>query len=374
MGYKLVIGSILDDRKSMFSKIGKNHRALILGIALCAVLSSCTSIGPKTMDRDQLDYGRSVGDNWKNQMLTNLVGLRYVDMPVFVDVGQIVSGYSLETQVSADIGFGNSFTGGDSQGIGAGGKFTDRPTITYTPKTGEAYLRSLLEPVEPRALLSLVLAGYSSELLFTWAVESINGLKNYSVVAGKARRADPEFTEYVKLMQELQDASAISFELENDPKTGHDMIMVLDNDRLDEATLAKRKRSGELLGLSPEMSRYRVMYAPYASDGGTLAIQTRSIIQMLVAMSGFIDIPPENSSYAARGYELPAGVSRPFHVNSGPNRPEDKFAQIKYKGDWYWIENDDLHSKRVFTLMLFLTTLTNYAGEQNAPVLTIPTN
>jgi hypothetical protein len=28
----------------------------------------------------------------------------------------------------------------------------------------------------------------------------------------------------------------------------------------------------------------------------------------------------------------------------------------------------------VFTLMLFLTTLTNYAGEENTPVLTIPTN
>jgi len=358
----------------MFSKIGKNHKALILGMALCAVLPSCTSIGPKTMDRDQLDYGRSVGDNWKNQMLTNLVRLRYVDMPVFVDVGQIVSGYSLETQVSADIGFSNSFTGGDSQGIGAGSKFTDRPTITYMPKTGEAYLRSLLEPVEPRALLSLVLAGYSSELLFTWAVESINGLKNYSIVSGKARQADPEFTEYVKLVQELQDAAVISFELENDPKTGHDIIMVMDNDGLDEAILVKRKRTGELLGLSPKLSRYRVMYAPYASDGGTLAMQTRSIIQMLIALSGFIDIPPENRSYASRGYEFPPGVIRPFRVYSGPERPEDKFAQIKYKGDWYWIENHDLQSKRVFTLMLFLTTLTNYAGDKNAPVLTIPTN
>ncbi len=362
------------ERNSMNRQGGGFYLALILCASLSVALAACTSIGPMTMDRDQLDYGRSVGDNWKNQMLTNLVRLRYVDMPVFVDVGQIVSGYSLETQVSADIGFSNSFTGGDSQGIGAGGKFTDRPTITYMPKTGEAYLRSLLEPVEPRALLSLVLAGYSSELLFSWAVESINGMKNYSVVAGKARRADPEFTEYVKLVQELQDVAAISFELENDPKTGHDMVMVLNNDRLDEATQAKRKRSGELLGLNPELSRYRVMYAPYASDDGTLAMQTRSIIQMLVAMSGFIDIPPENRSYAARGYELPTGVTRPFHVNSGPNRPEEKFAQIKYMGHWYWIENDDLHSKRVFTLMLFLTTLTNYAGEQNAPVLTIPTN
>jgi len=358
----------------MLNQDSKYHLKVIFCSGLCAALAACGSIGPKTMDRDQLDYGRSVGNSWKNQMLTNLVRLRYVDMPVFVDVGQIVSGYTLETQVSAEVGFSNSFTGGDAQGVGAGGKFTDRPTITYMPKTGEDYLRSLLEPVEPRSLLSLVLAGYSSELLFTWAVESINGRKNYSMVAGKARQADPEFTEYVKLLQELQDAAAISFELENDPKTGHDIIMVMDNDGLPEAIQAKRKRVGELLGLSQNLSRYRVMYAPYSSDGGILAMQTRSIMQMLIALSGFIDIPPENRSFASSGYDVPSGVTRPFHVHSGPDRPEDKFAQINYKGDWYWIENHDLQSKRVFTLMLFLTTLTNYEGDKNAPVLTIPTN
>jgi len=358
----------------MHNKHTSHYLALILGTVLCVALTACSSIGPKTMDRDQLDYGRSVGDNWKNQMLANLVKLRFVDMPVFVDVGQIVSGYTLQTQVSGRVGFGDSFTGGDSQGVGAGGSFTDRPTITYTPKTGEDYLRSLLEPVEPRSLLALVLAGYSSELLFSWAVESVNGMRNYSIKRGGARQADPEFIEYVALIQVLQDAAAIGFELENDPKTGHDIIMVFDSKHFDETIQLRRARARELSGLNQELNRYRVIYAPYASDDSTLAMQTRSIIQILGSMSGFIDIPPEKSSYAADGYDLPYGVSRPFHVLSGQERPEESFAEIKYKGDWYWIEDSDLTSKRVFTLMLFLTTLTNYGGDENAPVLTIPTS
>ena len=117
----------------MFRDSGRPFFKRFFGITLCVALTACSSIGPSTMDRDHMDYGRSVGENWKNQMLTNLVRLRYVDMPVFVDVGQIVAGYSLETQVSAEAGFGNSFTGGDAQGMAAGGKFTDRPTITYNP-------------------------------------------------------------------------------------------------------------------------------------------------------------------------------------------------------------------------------------------------
>ena len=340
---------------------------------LCAIMAACSSYGPKSMDRDQLDYGRSVGENWKAQMLLNLVKLRYVDMPVFVDVGQIVSGYSLETMVNAGLGFNTSFVGTDTQSLGASGRFTDRPTITYTPKTGDDYLRSLLEPVEPRALLSLVLAGYSSELLFSWALESINGVQNYSISGRKTQNADPEYTEFIKLFQHLQDLGAISFEIESKPGANQDMIVLFANEGLDQSTQAKRLRSREILGLSPDTDRFRVVYAPFARQKGTLAMQTRSMMQMMAALSGFVEVPPAKASHAAPGYQVPSGNEWPFRVHSGPDRPEDSFTAIKYKGYWYWIENGDLLSKRVFTLMLFLTTLTNTGATENAPVLTIPT-
>lgn len=76
-------------------------------------------------------------------------------MPVFVDVGQIVSGYSIETSVQGMIGFSNNLIGGDGKSLGVEGRYTDRPTITYIPKTGEDYLRSLLEQVEPLLIASL---------------------------------------------------------------------------------------------------------------------------------------------------------------------------------------------------------------------------
>ena len=325
------------------------------------------------MDRDQLDYGSSLSDNWKAQMLANLVKMRYVDMPVFVDVGQIVSGYSLETMVQAGIGLNNSFTGGNAQSLGASGKFTDRPTITYTPKTGNEYLRSLLEPVEPKALLSLVVAGYSSELLFTWAVESINGVHNFAVSRSTRDNADPEFIEFIQLFQELQDQGAVNFEVQTDPGTNYDMLVVFEAEDLDQATLVARERTREILNLVQGRNKFRVVYGPFSNREDVLAIQTRSILQMLSALSGFIDVPPEKSSHALGGFELQPGIRRPFQVHSSPDRPQDSFTEIKYKGYWYWIENEDLASKRVFTLMMFLTTLTNTGRDVNAPVLTIPT-
>jgi len=339
----------------------------------CALLASCSSYGPKSMDRDQLNYGTSIGDNWKNQMLANIVKMRYLDMPVFVDVGSIVSGYSLSTTVSGNVGFGNSFTGGDAHGLGASGTFTDRPTITYMPKTGNDYLRAILEPVEPKNLLALIQAGYSSELLFSWAVEAINGVHNWSASSRNNTDPDPEYLEFVKLMQELQYLGAVGFELTTDSKTKHDVIFVLDKQGLPESTRQKSLRVGEIIGLEPGLDRYRVIYAPFKTNSATLAMQTRSVIQMLSAMAGFIDIPADHVTFTSPGHDVSRLSTRPFHVRSGTERPEHSFAEIKYEDHWFWIENSDILSKRVFTLMLFITTLTNQANSPNAPVLTIPT-
>ena len=345
-------------------------------VCLGILLASCGSYGPRSMDRDQLNYGNSIGDNWKNQMLSNIVKIRYVDMPVFVDVGSIVSGYSLSTTVNGRLGFGDSFSSGTTQGLGASGTYTDRPTITYMPKTGDDYLKAILEPVAPSSLLALIQAGYSSELLFTWAVESINGVHNWSASRKSSHRssnADPEFIEYVALMQELQILGAVGFELVSDENAKHAIIFRLKKEGLPESTLQKGRRAAEIIGLDPDQEKFRVIYAPFKSDSSTLSIQTRSVIQMLSAMAGFIEVPAEKTAYAAPGYDASGSSRRPFQVYSSKDRPEQSFAEVKYQDYWYWIDNSDLTSKRVFTLMLFITTLTNQANDANAPVLTIPT-
>jgi len=197
----------------------RSHLVLLLAIGLTTALAGCGSLGPRTLDRDQINYGNSIGDNWKNQMLANLVKIRFVDMPVFVDVGQIVSGYTLETQVNGSLGFSSSLIGGDTQSVGAAGRYTDRPTITYMPKTGEDYLRSLLEPVKPGSVLSLIAAGYRPDLLFAWAVESINGLHNFSGTGRTSQAADSDYYEFVRLLTALQESGAVSFEVQTDPET-----------------------------------------------------------------------------------------------------------------------------------------------------------
>ncbi|MEN8781141.1 MAG: hypothetical protein ABF292_08505 [Desulfobacterales bacterium] len=63
------------------------------------LLVSCSHIGPKTVTRDRFDYNTAIADSWKEQTLLNIVKLRYADMPLFVEVASVVSGYTLEGSV-----------------------------------------------------------------------------------------------------------------------------------------------------------------------------------------------------------------------------------------------------------------------------------
>lgn len=111
--------------------------ALLLPVL--ALLAACATIGAGSVNRDRLDYAEALASSWKEQMLLNIVKLRYGDMPVFLEVSSVISSYQLQSQLSLLGTLSSGLTPGlpDTRGwgttLGATGLYTDRPTITYTP-------------------------------------------------------------------------------------------------------------------------------------------------------------------------------------------------------------------------------------------------
>src|SRR5579872_5898389 len=111
-------------------------------LLLLTVSAGCRSIGPDSVARDRADYSESIGESWKRQTLLNIVKLRYLDPPIFVDVANIVAGYSLQTGVSLSGTVSSEHAvQGNFGAAGLQGIYTDRPTITYTPLTGNKFIK-----------------------------------------------------------------------------------------------------------------------------------------------------------------------------------------------------------------------------------------
>jgi hypothetical protein len=77
--------------------------AAVLGLSVAA----CSSIGPATVPRDRIDYASSIGNSWKEQTLLNIVKLRYADMPIFLDVAQVIAGYQVQSAITGSFTLGN---------------------------------------------------------------------------------------------------------------------------------------------------------------------------------------------------------------------------------------------------------------------------
>ncbi len=106
--------------------------------------------------------------------------------------------------------------------LSAGGQavYTDRPTITYVPLTGEKFLRGMINPIDPKNIFFMLQSGYAADFILSLTVESLQGVRNRSMTGGAVREADPEFLRALRLMREVQTAGGMGMRVEEDRAKG----------------------------------------------------------------------------------------------------------------------------------------------------------
>jgi hypothetical protein len=357
------------------------RRESAIAVAFMAALfvTGCHSVGPTTVPRDRFDYSSAIAESWKRQTLLNIVKLRYVDPPTFVDVGQIVSGYQLETALSLG---GNLSSEGAIQGnsLTAGGsaRFTDRPTVTYTPLTGSKFIRALMTPLPPDSVLYTVQSGWPANAVFFSAVAVMNGLKNQETTIAGVTPPDPKFIRVLELLRKIQVTGAVGIRVQQDSQRQQTSMLTFRSKDISPETLSDIKELRELLHLDPEAGDFKIAFGATASDTKELALQTRSMLHIMMTMAAQADVPPEDVAQgrASPGYETSgpnAEQLRLLRIKCSSNKPTDSYAEVQYRKHWFWIDDRDLRSKRAFAFMMMLFTLAEPGERENLPVLTIPT-
>lgn len=322
-----------------------------------------------------------MANSWKQQTLLNIVKLRYGDTPIFVDVGQIVSGYQLVSTVQAGGTVNPAGVAGTSFfNMGAQGQYTDRPTITYVPLTGSQFLRTLMTPIPPIRLFELIEAGWPIELLFNAAVQDVNGLSN-SRTGSQARTAVPEFVALVKSLRIVQESGAVGLRVEPDPaKIGGKLILSFPRKPVPPEIQVERDTVKRLLGLNLEKDEFYVIYGTTDQRDDVVALHTRSGMQILRELSSHVQVPEEHQKeervfpHALRPSGDQDTLPSLIRISSDTVKPGDAFSSVRYNDRWYWIDNRDIRSKGTFTFLLIFMTLADTGEKVPSPLVTIQAN
>jgi hypothetical protein len=337
-------------------------------ILLLAGLSGCASIGPSTISRDRFDYITAISDSGKSQMLLNVVKLRYGDAPVFLDMSSVINQYTVEGSLG--------FLGAGSSSVTGQGKYTDRPTITYLPVSGDKFARGLVTPIPPPVIVNLIQAGYPADLVLRLCVHAINGIHSRYGGSARSREADPEFYPLVEKLRRIQHAGEVGMRIEK--TADRDTSIVVFKKKVNPALEADVAEVRRLLGLDSEALEFNVVYGSVAANDREIALLTRPMIEILIDLSSYIEVP---AASLAEGRTFPSPA--PERVNddpviplirifSSPQRPEDFFAAVPYRQDWYWIDDKDFPSKHLFSFVMFLFTFLETETKQGAPIITLP--
>lgn len=356
------------------------HLRLVMVAALLSVgLSACSSIGPSTVARDRFDYVSAISDSWKQQMLLNIVKMRYGDNPVFMDIGQVISGYELEGTLSASgtvsAGAKGPSFAGDLVNLGASGRYVDRPTITYSPLTGADFVKTMLTPFPPGAVMFLIEAGWPVDFMLQVSVHAINGIRNQK--AGiETSVADPEFIEILKVMKRVQSKGGIGFRVQREKEGSEATLLLFHTRHLNSEALQDIAELKRLLRLNPDATDIRITYGADSQSDDEIALHTRSAYHVLVTLASLVSVPSQHVAErrtVATMDEVSGGPPL-VTIHSGTERPADAFVQAKYRDHWYWVDDRDFRSKRTMTFLTILFTLSETGQKIQQPILTIRAN
>lgn len=359
-----------------------------LGLVLSLALPGCLGgLGPDTVRLTRTDYNVASQETSAQELLLNLVRLRYRDTPYFLQIASL----STNMRATAGVGGSGSFPtdGARVGGVDGSLRIEESPTITYTPLVGDRFVSELLEPVAPEVLLLLSHAGWSMDRFFRLLVQEINGVPNAPTASGPTPAREPIFDDFLRvaelfrILQSQRQVTLIGGRIGRDGAArdvGEEERGVLV--RFSESALGTdvHRELAERLDLDPERRLFELVTGIGDRAPQRINLVLRSVMSAMFYASHAIEVP-EADREAGRVTTTLDRDGEPFdwHRLTGSllrvraGRPDSRpYAAVRYRGTTFSIGDDDLESKSTFSMLNLILAL--QAGEvpSTGPVLTLP--
>jgi hypothetical protein len=345
----------------------------VLGIILFTLVLSCSRVGPDSIPRDQFNYNAAIAESSNEQLLLNLIRLRYSEPLVFLRVSSVISQYSRSGSVSATGEYNPNLGSYASSGIG--GTWAHTPTITYSPVSGSEFSQNLLYPLPADALFRLVQSGWPSELVLRITTSSINGIHNDVARPSRRRSADERLTELLEVWRKLSTAGLIGIKTQPSPASGRVVLFIRSN--VPEEYKVDVEKFCNLMNLDPTLDEYEIRYGLIQQKNSEIVVLTGSIWDVMINLAWQFNVPQEHidSGRTLNSFEVTdERFFRPIDLKFSKNEPKDAFIAVFEHGYWFYIEHTDRESKRVFAFLQLLLSLAESTRTDVTPAITIPSN
>ena len=353
--------------------------------------------GPKMFRSQQPEYNAAVVSNEERQLLENLVRLRYCDNIASLDIASL--GYTGSRCINGSVSLGNGFLsdlGHIDKKVGASLNINpgSDPSVNLTPPSGKDYIKKYMTPIQFSAVSALVQGGWSVDRVFNLCVERVNDLYNATEADGPTPERVPSyepFQAFTSILDEADGNRLLEFGSHPD-KNFSGMYLYLNepklNDRMRHASAetmpyynglkARIRELKQLAGVSQKESLFK-LEEDFVSDMGSssLVIQCRSLLGVMFYLSQNVDVPQEHKDKGlvgvtkdVAGEEFDWGeVCKYFSVQCSKCRPKNAYVSCKYRGQWFYIADDDRDSKMTLMLVMQLCKLQSSDYKSNTPLL-----
>lgn len=372
-----------------YYKIYKNY--FFYSIVAFTLLGCQSTFGPGALEKTHPAYNKSISETLSEQMLINLVRLRYREQPAFLDISSITVSPRISTSANIDTTIITG-SGGDFIQPGVGVEYSQSPTISYTPLRGEDFLKSVLSAISLEAILVMTQSGWSIERVFGITVERMNDLYNAPSASGPTPSLEPKryenFARALEIFRHLQREGVmeIGSNIMLD-KDGHEIskpteLVMQFSPSKTEQVKSEGKELQSLLGTTAVDHKVIISADFLNRNPSLLSLRMRSIMSVMFYLSQNIKTPDEHQQAGLvtvtktqggdefNWSDTPAG--KHFVVLSSKERPENAYISVPHRGYWFYIANDDLDTKSSFLLLQQLFSLQAGQSVSKGPTLTLP--
>lgn len=352
----------------------------ICSLTLALLMTGCASIGPRVLQQDRLHYNEIMRNTSNQELLFNMVRLRYNEAPMAIKVGNISGSTTWQKQAA----FGTTlfspsskFGSPNSSTLGAQTLIVDNPIISYTPLDGSAYTLAFLRALDLSDINVLLQSSWSISRLFRLSLQSIGTAVNAPSAARPTSSHIPVYKDFLAVAAALRriqvnDSLIVYYKNKGDHEELN--LVIRHGYKLN----AKEKALFKKTGIEIYHNKITLTNKPQPHK---VYVITRSMLGVLNYLSKGMDVPPIDAQRKiltqtkyrnGKIFNWQEVVTGIMTIHYSDTRPQNAFLSVPYRGRWYYISDSDTSTKQTLILLSNLSGLVQEAppSSTQAPGLT----